>query len=125
MKSREAIKLSLFEKNKNTAEVTTFSSAEVKYRFGTGIASNHKALFHDQSNGRFSTYLWTVPHGISIIYITAIGGGGSGSYGTMGDPNFHSGRGGCGAAGLINIPILVSEKEEIIIIVGSGGQSNQ
>jgi len=102
----------------------TVNQEEVLFEHGAKITANKKALFHVPSNGRYSEYTWKVPNNVKVIYVTAVGAGGSGSYATIGDPNSTSGKGGCAGASHINVPVFVTPKETITLIVGSGGQPN-
>lgn len=68
------------------------------------------------SNGTF-----TVPAGVTTIYVTAVGGGGGGAIGSM---DINGGGGGGGGAATYMQPFTVTAGSSHAITVGSGGAGN-
>jgi len=93
-----------FAGNSNTAVPT--EAAVVTYVNGL-ITTGSQSFTED---GTF-----TVPAGIYNIWVTLVGGGGSGSDGI--NPQ----AGGGGAASLIKQPYLVTPAEELAVVIGQGG----
>jgi len=76
----------------------------------TGTDLSKSELFAD--NGTF-----TVPAGVTKVYLTQVAGGGGGG---GGNTNFGGGGGG-GGAWLINFPVTVTPEAELAVQVGDGG----
>jgi hypothetical protein len=72
----------------------------------SGGSSHGRQMF--TSNGNFS-----VPEGVTTVYLTMCGGGGSGIY--------VAGPGGGGAASAMSVSYAVTPLESIAVVVGSGG----
>lgn len=66
-------------------------------------------------------HTFTVPAGVSLIYVTLVGGGGFGGAGS-GSPNFRLGGGG-GAGGAARFERTVTAGNTLSLTVGTGGQS--
>lgn len=73
--------------------------------------------------GRFtSNGTFTVPSGVTEIFVTGIGGGGGGGYGGGPDPNNGGGGGGGGkGSSIVKQKYSVSSGQSIAITVGAGG----
>lgn len=70
-------------------------------------------------------FIYHIPHDISIMYITMVGGGGAGGIGFIRDGNTYiSGGGGGGGACLTQKPVRISRDTILEIKVGQGGSIN-
>jgi hypothetical protein len=67
-----------------------------------------------------SSGTWTVPSGVTEIYVTAFGGGGGGGSGRSGTNAYAGGGGGAGGR-IYKYPMTVSSGETITISIGIGG----
>ena len=65
-----------------------------------------------------SSGTWTVPTGVTTVYVTAAGGGGGGG-GSSAD--IYAGGGGGGGASMFRVPIPVVSGDTITVTIGSGG----
>lgn len=80
--------------------------------FSWAAASN--VTVYTSGSGNF-----TVPAGITKVYVTMIGGGGGGASGKNPDTTY--GPGGAGASAIINVPYTVTPGGTVAYAVGSGG----
>jgi hypothetical protein len=66
---------------------------------------------------------FTVPQGVSALYVTLIGGGGSGGYmrHAYGPTHYSGAIGGYAGAGCMDFPVIVTPGQEISYSVGAGG----
>jgi hypothetical protein len=88
--------------------------------FIDGVSSGHMALRYGEFYG---DGVFTVPAGVTSIYITACGGGGGGGSEYAAHPwgSPYNGHGGKGGEFVINQHVTVFPGENIRIIIGKGG----
>lgn len=81
----------------------------------TGVAGNNATIGKEKftASGTF-----TVPAGITTVWVSMCGGGGGGGGGS------NSGGGGGGADAIIAVPVNVTPTQTITVTVGSGGTPN-
>lgn len=94
---------------------------------GTKVFKPLDRLVYEATTGEMVTFttdgVFTVPAGVTKIWVTACGGGagGSGSYDSTTWDNVYRGPGGGGAAAIYKQVFDVSNISEITITVGKGG----
>ncbi|EED65666.1 hypothetical protein SR914_11870 [Comamonas testosteroni] len=101
----------------NTGTDDSRSVTPLKLKSWKGTTSN---IAHFVTNGSF-----TVPAGVTKIFITAIGGGGGGGggkSGNLGNVEYQGGGGGGGGGACVNRnPYNVTPGQVLTIVVGAGG----
>lgn len=98
----------------------TIESSSGGFKFPDGTIQTTATANHGlqtfTSNGTF-----TVPAGVTTVWVTAVGGGGSGSTGSNTTDPYDRGHGG-GAGGMVyRTPISVTPGTNITVTVGTGG----
>lgn len=90
----------------------TLTSNDVTTALGFTPSSSR----NEQVYTAHGSFTWTVPAGVTGVYIRAVGAGGSGAGGTAA-----KGGGGGGAGGYTEGPLAVTPGQVLTIVVGTGG----